>query len=175
MYVSTDPAEIATAISANQVVQADPEDAGPTLQVEDVRVGAGGELEVFAISLDGDAPAAWVRPARVWIMHGHRGVHEARLSARAAADRSLAGDGLALQWYARQQESEPWHIAACREHGRELRRYHFRPVGTRLVYVGQPPLEVEFCAVCLNPEILRDVERCTCETAPSRCPLHRRP
>lgn len=87
MYVSKDPVEIRAAVEANQVVHADPREEGSTLLVEDARLAPDGELEVFAISLDEDSPAAWVRPARVWVLHSHRGFTEQRLSARAHVDR----------------------------------------------------------------------------------------
>ena len=80
-----------------------------------------------------------------------------------------------FSWYARQEKLAPWGIAACPDHGRELERYRFRYVGPLLLTdPGQQPLHAEFCAVCISPETKFDeTERCTCETAPSRCPMHR--
>ena len=69
-------------------------------------------------------------------------------------------------WFARAELAGPWRIPACREHGRMLQAHRFATA-------DRPPgRDAARCAVCERPELLREVERCTCEYDSARCPEH---
>ena len=69
-------------------------------------------------------------------------------------------------WYARAELAGPWRIPACRAHGRMLEAHRFSPADP------PPGRDAARCAVCERPELLREVERCTCEYDSARCPEH---
>lgn len=74
-----------------------------------------------------------------------------------------------VAWLHRKEKTEPWLIAACPAHATALKA--FRSVeGAGADVVPQP----DFCSLCLNPKTPEDVQRCLCERAPSRCPVHRK-
>jgi hypothetical protein len=82
------------------------------------------------------------------------------------------GDGGAAAWYARPELAGPWRISACAEHGRMLERHRFEKVGAVVDFPGRTSRPAESCAVCHQPGLLREVERCTCEHDSARCPEH---
>jgi len=94
------------------------------------------------------------------------GMHDDQTHAARPADEGAAA------WYARPELAGPWRISACAEHGRELERHRFACVGAVVDSPGRPARRAESCAVCRQPELLREVERCTCEHDSSRCPAH---
>lgn len=74
-----------------------------------------------------------------------------------------------VEWLHRREKREPWLIAACPPHAAALKAFRFiEGSGADVVPAA------DFCAVCLNPKTLEDVQRCLCERAPSRCPVHRK-
>jgi hypothetical protein len=77
-------------------------------------------------------------------------------------------DGRDLAWYARPELPGPWRIRACREHGRALERHRFR----RLDAAAPARGGAGECALCGHPQLLREVELCTCEHDSARCPAH---
>ena len=72
----------------------------------------------------------------------------------------------AVAWYARAELPGPWRMAVCREHASVLEAHRFAsftPPSGRLAVS---------CAVCDRPELLAEIERCTCEHDAARCPSH---
>ncbi len=80
-------------------------------------------------------------------------------------------EGEGLVWYARSELAGPWRISACAEHGRELERHRFEPVGVTVTGPAGPRV-ARSCAVCGEPGLLDEVERCTCEHDTAHCPVH---
>lgn len=78
----------------------------------------------------------------------------------------------AVEWYARSELAGPWRIAACEVHGRTLAAHRFERAGAVVRGAGQTPRAAAECSVCERPELLREVERCTCEYDAARCPEH---
>lgn len=76
------------------------------------------------------------------------------------------------QWYVRQEPAGPWRIAACPEHGAALERHRFQQAGARVELGGGRLREAPACYLCQNPELMDEVERCTCEVDAGRCPAH---
>jgi hypothetical protein len=74
----------------------------------------------------------------------------------------------AVSWYARAEIPGPWRIQACREHGVLLERNHFE----RLTSHDPLARGADSCAICRDPALLQEVDRCTCEYDPARCPAH---
>lgn len=72
-----------------------------------------------------------------------------------------------IRWYRRPELVEGWIVAACAKHGAELSEFRFRPGRA----AGLPP--AEFCALCEGSLTIDEVRRCTCETAPAKCPEHK--
>lgn len=89
---------------------------------------------------------------------------------RKVREESEDRDGIA--WYARYELASPWRISACPDHGANLGRHHFTKIGARAEFPGGAVRTADFCAICRQPEILSEVERCTCETDSARCPAH---
>jgi len=81
-------------------------------------------------------------------------------------------DDRALAWYARPEQPGPWRMRACPEHGRVLERHRFRRLGAAEPAPGDPGRGAGECALCGHPELLREVELCTCEHDSARCPAH---
>lgn len=77
-----------------------------------------------------------------------------------------------MAWYARAEVAGQWRIPACERHGEELQRHRFTRVGAQVDTPGQTARRAERCEVCRKPELLEEVERCTCETDTARCPAH---
>lgn len=75
-----------------------------------------------------------------------------------------------LSWYARPELPGPWRMRACPEHGRVLERHRFERAGA--AGRGERAGGAEACALCGHPELLREVEICTCEYDSARCPAH---
>lgn len=72
-----------------------------------------------------------------------------------------------FRWYRRPEKGSGWVMAACTAHGAELVKLRFRPGNAS----NLPP--ADRCPLCSGSTSIEDVRRCTCETAPSRCPDHR--
>ena len=83
---------------------------------------------------------------------------------------TMAASGVA--WYARRERAGPWRIAACGEHGRALEAHRFERAGTIAPGPGGAPRAAVACSVCDRPDLLGEVERCTCEHDTARCPEH---
>lgn len=79
-----------------------------------------------------------------------------------------ARPGAGVSWYARPELPGPWRMRACPEHGRALERHRFR----RIPGAGGAARGAGECALCGHPELLREVELCTCELDSARCPAH---
>lgn len=71
------------------------------------------------------------------------------------------------RWYRRAEKGPGWVMAACPEHGAELVKLRFRPGNAS----NLPPADM--CPLCIGGATLEQVRRCSCESAPSRCPEHR--
>lgn len=71
-----------------------------------------------------------------------------------------------MRWYSRPELAGPWRVALCEDHGRALEVHRFR----RIAAPGDR--QASGCAVCLDADLLRTVENCTCETDTGRCPEH---
>lgn len=77
-----------------------------------------------------------------------------------------------LAWYVRDELAGAWRIAACPEHGRALERHRFRKVGPEVELPGGRVRRAGSCEPCRRVETLEEVDRCTCENDPARCPVH---
>lgn len=88
------------------------------------------------------------------------------------SDTEAAGTERKVAWYARTEVAGAWRISACEAHGGELQRNRFTPVGELVDTPGRKARRAERCEVCAKPELLHEVERCTCETDTARCPAH---
>ena len=77
-----------------------------------------------------------------------------------------------FQWYVRQEPAGPWRIAACEPHGAALQAHRFVPAGAAVELSGGRLREATECYLCRTPELLHEVEGCSCETDSARCPVH---
>ena len=77
-----------------------------------------------------------------------------------------------VAWYARPEAAGTWRIPACEPHGGELLRHRFARVGREVQSRAAAIRTAESCEICRKPELLEEVERCTCETDTARCPAH---
>jgi hypothetical protein len=82
----------------------------------------------------------------------------------------MASDPADTAWYVRPEKAGRWHLSLCGAHGEAVREHRFVPCPDPPAALGDP----ERCVVCAMPETLREVQRCTCEAAPARCPVHLR-
>lgn len=72
------------------------------------------------------------------------------------------------RWYSRPELPGPWVVAACPEHGRFLEAHRFMR--------GEAPANRKLpdrCALCDRPEMIEEIEACTCERDTAGCPAHR--
>ena len=84
-----------------------------------------------------------------------------------ADDAADAPAPAAFRWYRRQEKGPGWVMAACPAHGSELLKLRFRPGNASSL----PPADM--CPLCGGSASIEQVQRCTCEKAPSKCPEHR--
>jgi len=75
-------------------------------------------------------------------------------------------------WYARSEASGTWTIPACPAHGSTLEVHRFARMGRGLERPGIGTRIAERCELCRKPELMDEIERCTCESEPWRCPAH---
>ncbi|HWV57945.1 MAG TPA: hypothetical protein VNZ57_10865 [Longimicrobiales bacterium] len=93
----------------------------------------------------------------------------------AANHRAPAGGGVTdsdVAWYSRPELSGAWTIPACAIHGALLEAHRFLHRGRTLDRPGIGPRAAERCEICRDPGIIEQVESCTCEREPWRCPAH---
>ena len=83
-----------------------------------------------------------------------------------------AGAGEEVVWYARSEAPGRWTIPACPAHGAILEQHRFGRLGRALERPGIGTRIAERCEVCGKPELMDEIERCTCESEPWRCPAH---